>query len=129
MFANVSNHPLATWSAEQLAAAAALGHGQPADLPGVELKVDVRATTADVEHVADAIMQRLVDAGVQGAHVATEFTLTVALVDRLRARGIPVYAATTVRDAREDPGPGGTIVRTQVFKFVAWRAYGGLPRG
>lgn len=122
-FANLSNHPLASWPPEQLAAARALGHGEPFDLPAGMPLIDPMASAVDVHAQADAILAPLLP-GLGGAHVAGEPTLTVALVDRLRQAGIPCYAATTLRESTETPQTDGSVKRIATFRFVRWRPYG-----
>lgn len=123
MLLNLSNHPVAGWSAPQRDAALALGHGPPGDLPESMPMVPPDATTADIAALADRLALRARELGAAAAHVAGELTLTVALVQRLELVGIPCYAATTAREVVERPGPDGAIRRESVFRFVSWRRY------
>lgn len=123
MLINLSNHPLSTWSAPQRDAAVALGHGPPADFPESMPIVPPEATTSEVATLADRVVDRAREFGAAAAHVAGEFTLTVALVQRLEAAGIPCYVATTARDVVEREDPAGGTRRESVFRFVAWRRY------
>lgn len=122
-FLNLSNHPLAQWSSAQREAAEALGHGAPRDLPGAMPQVDPAWDTAAVEALADDVAERAVREGARGAFVATDFTLTVALVRALQRRGVAAYSATTRRESSEEVGADGAVVKRSVFTFVAWRAY------
>jgi hypothetical protein len=91
-FINVSNHPSAKWSAEQMAAAVTLG-GEVSDLPFPN--VPPTASEADIATLADTIVAQIPDDAV--VMVSGEFTLTYALISRLRKRGLTVVAATTNR--------------------------------
>lgn len=122
-FLNLSNHPLSTWSQEQLEAARELGLGEPADLEGGMPLVAPEADTAEVSRMADELVQRAVKQGAWGAHVAGEFTLTMALVRELQWRGVRCFVATTRRASREEHRPDGSTSRTHEFRFVRWREY------
>jgi len=123
MFLNLSNHPVSTWSPEQLAAARALGLGEPTDLEGGMPLVPPEAEAVDVEGMADRILASALAAGVAGAHVSGEFTLTMALVQRLHARGIPCLIATSQREVVVEPRPDGSSEKRAIFRFVRWRHY------
>lgn len=129
VFLNCSNHPIATWSPEQIEAARELGHGEPADYPGEFPTVLPSAPTGDVLALAEAIADRVVAAGALGAHVSGEYTLTFALVHLLEARGVPCYVATTERVSADRSQPDGSVERRATFRFVAWRRFPRLARG
>ena len=123
IFVNFSNHPLATWSPEQVAAARALGLGEPADLEGGMPLVPPEADSKEVSEMAEELAQRAMKQKAWGAHVAGEFTLTLALVRALQWHGIRCFAATTQRTSHEEPGENGSTQRTLTFRFVRWREY------
>lgn len=123
MLINLSNHPIVTWSTEQLDAARVLDLGEPADLAGGMPLVPAAADEAAVKQMAEAIAVRAVAQGARGAHVATEFTLqTLALVRALQARGVRCFAASTERTSREVEREGRTL-KESAFSFVRWREY------
>jgi CRISPR-associated DxTHG motif protein len=124
VFLNLSNHGVSTWSQEQQEAARALGLGEPADLPGGMPLVVPEADTEEVNALAEELAQRAVAQGARGAHVAGEFTLTLALVRALQGRGIPCYAATTHREVEECSSPNGETQKVVKFHFIRWRRYG-----
>jgi CRISPR-associated protein Csx16 len=124
VFLNLSNHGVSTWSQEQREAARALGLGEPADLPGGMPLVAPEADTDEVSALAEELAWRAVAQGARGAHVAGEFTLTLALVRALQGRGIPCYAATTHREVEEHAGPDGETQKLVKFRFTRWRLYG-----
>ena len=121
-FVNLSNHSVTTWSSEQLAAAKSLALGDPTDLVGAMPLVPSDADERAVADLAASIADRALAMGALGAMVSTEFTLTVALVDALQARGVRCFAATTERRAREVVRDGHTV-KESVFAFVRWREF------
>lgn len=123
MFMNLSNHPIATWPAAQREAAAALGLGDPAELPGGMPHVDPEIDTDAVSALAEALAERARAHGAEGAFVATDLTLTVALLRALRARGVRCFASTTARVAESAPTGDGAVARRSTFRFVRWREY------
>jgi len=123
VFLNISNHPVATWQAEQVEAAVALGFGEPTDLPGGVGEVDPGLYAPEVESLARDVADRAVAAGAQGAMVATEPTLCFALVRELRRRGIRCFAATTRREVTTTQADDGSTTKQSRFAFVRWREY------
>jgi CRISPR-associated DxTHG motif protein len=121
-FVNLSNHSVASWTEPQRLAAAALGHGEPVDLLGGMPLVDPEADEEQVEQLAASIAQRAREQGARGAHVATDFGLTWALVRALQKAGLPCYQATTKRVVEETQVAQGTEKRA-IFSFVRWRRY------
>ena len=51
-----------------------------------------------------------------------EFTLTYAVVSRLRNRGITVLSAVTKRDSTEEV-VNGEVRKTAIFRFAGFREY------
>ncbi|MBP9750387.1 MAG: hypothetical protein KBC95_00920 [Candidatus Peribacteraceae bacterium] len=114
-FINVSSHPSAKWNPEQTAAALALAADgiQDVQFPNVP----PTATEADIATLADSIAAQIPDNA--AAMVSGEFTLTYAIIRRLRARGLTVVAATTDR-VKTEVSPGKFEM---VFTFVKFRAF------
>jgi CRISPR-associated DxTHG motif protein len=128
-FVNLSNHPVATWPKEQAAAALALGLGTPADLHGGMPTVPPTATEDEVDGMARDLADRALRQGARGAHVAGDFTLTMALVRELQRRGVRCFAATSERlVSNEEHGPEGAQA-TREFRFVRWREYSRMAKG
>lgn len=120
MFLNLSNHPGAQWEPAQHAAALALA-SPLRDLPFPAVPAD--ADEAAIEALAAETVQQ-VPPGVSHALVQGEFTLTLALVQRLQQRQIVCLAATSVR--RVQTAPDGR--RLSAFAFVRFRRYPVLSR-
>ncbi|MFO8072232.1 MAG: CRISPR-associated protein [Polyangia bacterium] len=123
VFLNLSNHPLSTWTPEQLEAARELGLGEPTDLEGGMPLVPAEAGADEVAELAREIADRAIGQGAAAAHVATEHNLTVALVRELQARGVRCFAATTEREVEERGMPNGEMEKRAVFRFRRWREY------
>ncbi len=98
-FVNISNHPSGAWPAAQREAAEALA-GRIVDSPFPEVPPD--AQTEAIVDLAEAVA-RQVPPGCTHAMVMGELTLTLALVRKLKARGIGCVAATGPRNAEELP--------------------------
>lgn len=123
-FYNFSNHPSAQWPAEQRAAAAELcGDDQIIDIPPGEVppEWDRRAVYSRARELVAALPTEYN----LHAMVATEPTLTYALVDELKDDDycVQAYAATTRRESVEEVQPDGSVKKTNVFKFVRFREY------
>ncbi|MBI5514306.1 MAG: CRISPR-associated DxTHG motif protein [Deltaproteobacteria bacterium] len=122
VFVNLSNHPISTWSEEQLRAARDLGCGEPVELEGGMPEVKPQDKTEKVRRQAEDLADRAKAQGAVGAHVAGEPTLSFALVQALRDRGLRCFAATTDRDA-EVTARGGETEKRSTFRFKRWREY------
>lgn len=118
-FLNLTNHPSSDWDSAQRDAALALA-APIFDLlfPAVPADTDEAAIGAMAEDVVAHLPPDVSHALVQG-----EFTLTLALVQRLQRRGIVCLAATTER--RTDTLADGRKAST--FAFVRFRAYPSAP--
>jgi len=125
-FLNISNHPWANWSTEQLAAARAIA---PVLVDIQFPAVPPEAEPHEVERLADRLVADLRAGNLKlpgnswrfarDAMVMGEFTLAATLVRRLQDIGITCYAATTKRVAEVDAEGR----KTSVFKFVKFRPY------
>ena len=120
MFINLTNHPSAEWSADQLAAAELFGRVVDILFP----IVPPNATTAEVHQLADQLVADvlLTAEAAQTAmtvHVMGEHTLTYAVVARLKARGVTCVASTSNRNTIMLPD-GKKLTD---FKFVQFREY------
>jgi len=119
MFINCSNHPIEQWGTRQIEAAEKFGELHDYPFP------DVRADTSEdrvavlADHVANDIIEMKPDVVMcQG-----EFTLTYALVSRLKMRKIPVCAACSERRVHEEYQEDGTVEKISQFQFVRFRFY------
>ena len=118
LFINLSNHPSAGWTAEQLSAAQE--YGEVVDMPFPQVAPD--ATEDDItklaDEQADKIRQLAADAETI-VHVMGEMSLTYRLVSRLTALGIRCVCSTSYRIVKEE-GDGKRLVE---FHFNKFRSY------
>jgi hypothetical protein len=123
-FYNISNHPSRNpdgthaWSRKQFEAAWTLGNGEIIDIKGP--MVDPHADTEAVIEQARELVAKIPSGAT--VHAMSDFTLTCALVNVLRAKGCNPVFATTARHAVEVANPDGTVTKTATFEFVRFRA-------
>ena len=126
-FWNLSNHSVqSAWTPTQKAAAEAWG-GEIQSLREIPFPaVDPEADPQAVAELAERVMVALREAGARPGDpimVMGEFTLTHALVLRLKAAGLVPVTATTRREATERRQDDGSLVIQHTFRFVRFRAY------
>lgn len=112
-FLNISNHPVAAWSAEQQAAAAAFGEVIQFGFPNVS----PTATSEEVAKIAQEIVRDVIGMGATHAMVAGETSLVLALVPMLKEAGVKCYCACSERNTVQNED-GSKTVR---FEFVQFR--------
>lgn len=117
-FYNISNHPSAKWSEEQLKAAKVLVNG--GEVIDVHFpNVPPTATSKEVQDLAWAIM-----AGVeQGSTcmIMGESSLVFGLVMVAFIKRLNVVVSTTERKVVETAGLDGVVVKTATFEFCGFR--------
>lgn len=108
MLLNLSNHPSASWSPAQLAAAG----GKVIDLAFPQVAPDGDETY--IEALAQEYYDKIVQMkNINTVHLMGEMNFTYALVTKLKANGIKCVASTTKRETVEENG-----VKTSKFNFV-----------
>ena len=115
MLLNLSNHPSPSWPPNQLATAHQL-YGEVEDLPFPPIDPDW--ATEEVQQLAAEYFEKVVQRRPAAVHLMGEMTFTFALVQMLKAAGIPCLASTTRRNVTEEGGK--KIVQ---FQFVQFRPY------
>lgn len=119
MFLNCSNHCSVNWGMEQKKAAESWGEIADYAFPAVDADADEQKIDALAEKAAAEIISMHPEAVMcQG-----EFTLTYALVSRLKEAGILVLAACSERKVVEELLQDGEIRKTSGFVFVRFRRY------
>lgn len=118
-FINLSNHPSNRWTAQQLAAAQALGNLVDIPFPAI----DPGATTQEISAVATQLLAQLRALNASVVMVQGEYTLTYQLVRLLEADGIRAVAACSRRITREETDETGATVKTSEFIFEGFRNY------
>ncbi len=119
MFVNLTNHPSASWSEDQLHAARQWGPIQDYPFPAVDPSADRDTVVQMAEIIAeDVLIMNPACVCCQG-----EMTLTYHLVNQLKERGILCVAACSERRTQETIRPDGSTEKLQVFDFIGFRAY------
>jgi hypothetical protein len=122
-FANLSNHPVSSWTDTQRETALALNFGAPMDLPDLVSEIPPDDAMTSVSARAARVADEVVARGARGAFVAGEFTYTVALVRELQSLGVRCFAATTRREVSTKILDDERIETLHTFCFVRWREY------
>ena len=117
MFINLTNHPSANWSKEQLSAARQYGEIVDLPFPIIEPSFTKDDILLLVKESTDAIMA-IMD-GETVVHVMGEMTFTHNLVNALKEMGITCLASTTKRNTVMTPDGK----KVSDFKFVQFREY------
>lgn len=117
MFINLTNHPSATWSEEQLKAARQYGEIVDLHFPIIEPAFSRDDILQLVGECVETIMG--IKEGETVVHVMGEMTFTYNMVNALKNVGITCLASTTERNTIMTPD-GKKISE---FKFVQFREY------
>ena len=126
MLINFSNHPSDKWTDDQKNCAIAL-YGEVKDLPFPV--VPTGAGKTEIITMADNLIDRILamKAEIQEEEAFAvmaqgEFTLTYAVVNRLRKLGITALSAVTERISTEEV-VNGEVRKTAIFRFAGFREY------
>ena len=113
MLLNLSNHPSASWSPAQLAAAG----GNVVDLAFPQVAPD--GDEAYIEQLANDYYNKInAMSNIKAVHIMGEMNFTYSLVSKLKAHNIRCVASTTKRETVEENG-----VKISKFNFVRFREY------
>ena len=118
MFINLTNHPSANWSEEQLSAARQYGEITDLQFP----VVDENASEAEIMRLADDYLNMILSKGNANeitVHIMGEQTLCYALISRLQKKGIRCVASCTKRDTHVNEAGE----RISTFRFTRFREY------
>ena len=118
-FINFSNHPHSAWSEQQLQCAKIYGDIKDISFPNVDAGLSADAVNALAEKSIHEILSFSPDCVLcQG-----EFTLSYAIISKLRHMGIKVVAACSERVVTQKINSNGDTEKLSVFKFVQFREY------
>jgi len=120
MIINLSNHTSSKWSEKQIKTANKL-FGDIIDMPFPA--VGAEASTDEIQAMADEAALRITEMHPDAVMCQGEFTLTYAVVSRLKQNGIKVVSACSERSAKETLLPDGRSEKKAVFDFVQFREY------
>ncbi|MDO5411586.1 MAG: hypothetical protein Q4F21_14270 [Lachnospiraceae bacterium] len=114
-FINFTNHPLSTWDEAQVQAAEVYGEIKELPFPSIEPEIG----EAEIAALADMVVEKILAMNPAAVLCQGEFTLSYAVITRLKKHGIKVLAASSARmvDVTDD---GKKIVR---FHFERFREY------
>ncbi len=118
VFINCSNHPSEKWSDGQKEAA--LKYGEITDIPFPP--VSPSASEKEVDETAKELCRRIRAFRPAAVMCQGEYTLTYAVISKLRRAGIRVVAACTERQVVEEVIDGRTEKKS-VFKFMGFREF------
>ena len=128
IFLNVSNHPSAIWSARQRENAETYGQILDIPFPGVNPHADENEIRDMAEQLfADIIGVYMESVGETDKDEILrnggEFTLTFALIERLKEIHATVVAACSQRVVHEEQMERGKSRKVVEFEFVCFRKY------
>ena len=119
VFINCSNHPSERWSREQKQAAE--GYGEIVDLPFPE--VDPSWDAGQVRNLAEKVVETMMQYHIAAVMCQGEFTLTYAIIRKLKEKGITVLAACSRRRVEEITNADGSSQKQAVFSFEGFREF------
>lgn len=119
VFINCSNHPSEMWSAEQKKEAET--YGEIVDIPFPE--VNPSWTTEQVHALADRICEKIARYNTAAVMCQGEFTLTYAIVSRLKEKGVTAVAACSRRRTEETINEDGSIQKKALYSFERFREF------
>lgn len=118
MLFNLSNHPSANWPSMQLQAALEqYGKIQDIDFPHIDPHWAADEVLQLAENYYSSIKKSVPYSA--AVHIMGELTFTFALVQKLKAAGIPCIASTTERKIINEENGN----KTSAFTFVRFRQY------
>ena len=118
-FINFSNHPSDNWESLQKSEAEKYG-------PIIDIKfpeVDPNASEAEIKEMADRCTKEILSESPAAVMCQGEFSLTYAVVCRLKKEGIKVFTACSERLVVEGKGTKDEYLKQVRFKFVRFREY------
>lgn len=124
MLINFTNHPSDRWTDDQKNSAIEL-YGKVKDLPFPPVPTGAGAT--EVIAMADGIIDKILEMKAESPETFAvmaqgEFTLTYAVVSRLKGMGITVVSAVSERVVTEQV-ENGEVRKTALFRFAGFREY------
>jgi len=116
---NFSNHPSTQWAESQLVAAR--HYGEVLDLPFPD--VDPHWDERDVLRLAEQYANEVLRLHPVAVMCQGEFSLCVAVIQLLQAKGVMVLCACSERNAEAYMNDDGSMGKRVSFAFVRFRKY------
>lgn len=118
-FVNFSNHRSEYWNETQKKAAKEWGNIIDVPFP----KVDAEASEDEIARLAEKSVQEIMKHTPNAVMCQGEFTLTYAVIQRLKERNVQVVSACSERETTEEYFNDGTSLKHSEFHFVRFRRY------
>ncbi|WP_455584488.1 hypothetical protein [Bacteroides sp.] len=120
MFINLSNHPSASWKAEQIAAAVCYGQIIDIIFPSIPANWDTKQVKKLAEKYSQDCMKRINASTdpLNAIHLAGEPVFCYHVAQRLILSGYTVLTSATQRNTKEENG-----TKVSVFQFERYRKY------
>lgn len=119
MFINCTNHSVANWGEKQKEEAGRWGEVVDYPFPIVKAQSDEE----EIKNIADKVVNDIADKNPDIVLCQGEFTLTYAIVNQLKRRGIKVVAACSERRTNEQLLKDGITKKESYYEFVRFREY------
>lgn len=119
MFINCTNHKVEDWNDKQRAEALVWGEIIDFQFPNVYPELD----ESEVEKLANELVLEIMKKQPEIVLCQGEFTLTYAIIIKLKRMGVKVIAACSERKINENVLPNGTIKKVSYYEFVRFREY------
>lgn len=118
-FVNFSNHNSENWSQKQVKASEKWGKIVNIAFPHISPNAD----EAEIQQLAQKYICEIVKYNPTAVMCQGEFTLSYAVINGLKERGITVVSACSERRAVEEVQDDGSVRKYSVFEFVQFRRY------
>lgn len=120
MLINFTNHPQKNWGYEQLSAAAQYGKAI-ADIPFPAVKPEM--SEGEIAKLADEKVKEIMAYEPDAVLCQGEFSLTFAVVNRLKELGVKCITACSERVVSENTDEAGNKIRVSSYRFIRFREY------
>lgn len=118
-FINLSNHPSATWSEEQLSAASKYGKIIDINFPNITPEM----SDIEINLLVSLYFNDIINYNVPTVMVMGEYIFTFRLITLLKSHNIKVLSSCSIRISSEFSNPDGTITKKSIFKFAGFKEY------
>ena len=123
---NFTNHSSSDWSFSQLESAIERWD-TVVDIPFPDVHPDFDED--QIIQLAETIVKKAVVLHPDAVLCQGEMTLAFSFVHMFHAYGIPVYAATSCRQSKEEVTEDGETQKQSIFRFVKFRKYPVIETG
>lgn len=119
MFINCTNHKADNWGDKQIEAAGQWGEIIDYPFPQVSPYIN----EAEIKELADKVIKDILSKKPDVVLCQGEYSLTFAIVNRLKNLGVKVVTACSERKTKEELMQNGIIKRESYYEFVRFREY------